>query len=715
MRFWSFTFSLRMKYSSLLLGLLSLFVTLSSHAQEKAEERSDLERAALQFREFLLAVPGRAPSNLEARSHNSGVPELSSALNYAAQIGSDGSWAAINYADQARSRWRPYEHVLRMVAMAVQLQDKKLSVEQRKQLLEACSAAGSFWRKNDFKCPNWWYNEIGAPQSFGEYALLMGKELPPDDFAFITGTILERSGLRMTGQNKVWLSGNVLMKALLTHDQALAGQAAQAIWSEVAVVAEEGMQPDWSFHQHGPQQQFGNYGLGFAVEITRWVTILRGTHFALPQEKLADFRNYLLEGMNWTCWRGFMDISACARQLMPGSPAAKARSIKRVFENMRVADPSCEARYAAFVERNSAGVPNDLVGSRYFWRSEYGIHRQPNLFATLKMHSARVIGVETVNTENLAGRYLADGGLFLYSKGDEYAEIFPVLDWRHIPGTTLAWQPEVPRTGKPEDRQKTTWVGGVCDGNSSAAVMDYDRDGVSAHKAWFFRGSLVVCVGNSIQAPSTDEALHTTVNQCLLQGPVHAAAQYQHSVVVKKGIQQLLGITRIEHNGLSYGFFEPTSLALSQQTQSGNWKTVYTNPSTPKADQSHEVFGLWLDHGSRPHGASYAYWAGLSSEVEQVPELLSNSSELQSVRWPDGYLQFAFWKPGTATLTPGLTLTVSEPCLVQLEPKGEGWKLSLSDPSQSLKSVRLQLGKAAMDLLLPSGLMAGSTRHLSIP
>ena len=64
--------------------------------------------------------------------------------------------------------------------------------------------------------------------------------------------LMQESGIRMTGQNKVWLAECVLMRALLEGKAPDARAARDAIASEVALSKTvEGIQADWSFHQHG--------------------------------------------------------------------------------------------------------------------------------------------------------------------------------------------------------------------------------------------------------------------------------------------------------------------------------------------------------------------------------------------------------------------------------------------------------------------------------
>ena len=223
------------------------------------------------------------------------------------------------------------------------------------------------------------------------------------------------------------------MRAALLHDDELMKKAAGVIAEEVRVTTGEGIEPDWSFHQHGAQQQFGNYGSAFAVELTKWAAVLRGTPFAMPEEKLAILRNYLLQGQNWVTWNGAMDISSCGRQLFPDSQVKKAAAIRGVMKSMASIDTSNANEYLAFAARNSAQGTNDLVGTRMFWRSDYLIARHSNWAVTLKMSSNRVIGGETVNSENLSGIHLADGATFTYRTGREYENIFPVWNWRLIP------------------------------------------------------------------------------------------------------------------------------------------------------------------------------------------------------------------------------------------------------------------------------------------
>jgi chondroitin AC lyase len=271
------------------------------------------------------------------------------------------------------------------------------------------------WLEHDYLNPNWWHNQIGVPRNIGFTLLLLEPELTPEELQ--AGLkILERSTIKMTGQNRVWLAGNVLMRALLQNDADLARQARDVINSEFVVSADEGLQVDHSFHQHGPQLQLGNYGLAFANDGVTWLQNLRGTALALDEDKVRLLRDYLLQGLSPVVWRARMDISSCARQLTPHSPTAKARSVARLLTAMQTSDPDHAAAYheALRVQMIEDGEKNPLTGNRLFWRSDYLVDRRADYCASVKMSSARTIGSEVVNEENLSGRHLGDGALYVY-------------------------------------------------------------------------------------------------------------------------------------------------------------------------------------------------------------------------------------------------------------------------------------------------------------
>lgn len=663
-------------------------------AADRPAPSPEVQRAVRQFCDFYLGgLRGDA-----ARDSNAPAPEPGLWSEFARKLQPDGSWPDLDYASQARSGWSPATHWSRVAAMVTAASDPAMASGDRAVLLTAVHRAFAFWAAHDFQCTNWWFNEIGIPKAIGTASLLLGDELAPAEYAYVTGKSLSRYPVGRTGQNRVWLAGNTLMLGLLKGDPAIISAASDAIWGEVRVTMDEGVQPDYSFHQHGPQQQFGNYGLAFAVETARWGGILRGTPWQLPGERLAVFRRYLLEGQNWVSWRGAMDISACGRQLMPHSQREKTASAAAVMGQAARFDAGYESAYQAFVERNRPGAANDLVGNRYFWRSDYMVHRRPGFEATLKLSSRRVIGAELVNSENLSGFHLGDGALYLYRDGDEYRDIFPVWDWRMLPGVTCALTtPPAFRTSSDE----SDFVGGVSDGADCCCALDYSREGVRARKAWFLAGDTVVCLGAGITG-AAPEPVATTLNQCLLRGPVRVASA-EGLRTAAPGSQSLFGAHSVEHDGWRYTLLGDGALTLETGPVTGNWHRVFDNPDSPKQDVTKDIFKLWIDHGRNPVSAHYAFAVAPVSCTSRIL-VLENTADSQAVLLADAKVGIVFWTAGKVQLPDGRRIESDRPCLVLADKNA----ILVVDPTQKLRSMRLTIDGAAHDLVPPGGALAGT-------
>ena len=92
----------------------------------------------------------------------------------------------------------------------------------------------------------------------------------------------------------MWLAGNVIYKALFEKNKDELELARNVIVSEIYLTMWEGIQPDYSYHLHGPQLQFGNYGLAYALNMTYWACIFRDTKFSFAEKQIGILGDYLL-------------------------------------------------------------------------------------------------------------------------------------------------------------------------------------------------------------------------------------------------------------------------------------------------------------------------------------------------------------------------------------------------------------------------------------
>lgn len=324
----------------------------------------------------------------------------------------NGTWADIDYPSKTRGSWSPRNHLNRLLDLVKAYQNPGSDLYQKKEVSVKIHAALNHWLNNDFQSPNWWHPVIGTPLLLNPILILMEPELSAEQLEKAK-PILNRCEIGRTGQNKVWQSGNVIMTSLLTKDAEMIEKASASIKEELVVSTNEGVQPDWSYHQHGPQLQFGNYGLSYVGDMIKWISILRETPFKFDESKVEILRNYLLQGQQWVVWKNIMDISACGRQIGPDQPEKKAESLSRSFIKMESLDPDFAEQY------KMANDYKNLVGNKHFWRSDIQIQRTPNYYFSVKMASKRVIGAESCNSENLQGYYLGDGATYLYQSGQE--------------------------------------------------------------------------------------------------------------------------------------------------------------------------------------------------------------------------------------------------------------------------------------------------------
>lgn len=635
--------------------------------------------------------------------------DIAEVTNLLSTLTPNGSWPDIDYTSKERGAWEPRNHISRLLEIAKAYQTKGSKYYHKKAVSEKIHSGLNFWLENDFICPNWWYPEIGVPMVLAPVMILMEAELSPEQMQ--KGIkILDRSKIGMTGQNKVWQSGNVLLRNLLLKNQDTIRIASASIKEELVVSTGEGVQPDWSYHQHGPQLQFGNYGLSYVGDMIKWISILRQTPFHFDESKVEILRHYLLDGLQWVTWKNQMDISACGRQLFIDSPEQKAQSLAGDFTKMEKLDPQHSGEY------KNANDYRNLSGNKHFWRSDFQVQRNPDYYFSVKMNSERVIGAESCNSENLQGYYMGDGATFLYQTGEEYRNIFPFLDWKKIPGTTtMQDNKKLPVLTARGYRIKSDFVGGVSDGQNGVAAMDYNRNGLSARKSWFMFNDMIVCLGAGISS-SENLPVTTGINQVYYNGEIDSQMKDENAQIY----DWLL------HNGVGYYFPGGSKIKLTAQMEDGSWNWVASR--YPGKIIHAKIFRLWLEHGVNPKDKSYEYIlvpnatrAKMTKLENRKPFRIQNEINRQEVVSASGDVAgVVFYKSGKSEAFGGVE--VNQPCVLMLKKQTNGMQLSVADPTQLLnvievvlngkfsgKNAEIQNGKTTVKVPLPKEGDAGKT------
>lgn len=540
---------------------------------------------------------------------------------YLSKLRDDGSWSDLNYEDKRRSGWDPKRHADRVLEMVKIYRTPGSAMYSSAALKEKIHRALAYWFRTKPKCLNWWQNEIGVPKTLGPACILIEDELTEPEKQGIID-VVSAARFKMTGQNKVWLAGNVLLRGLLQGDESLVKMARDTIMSEIAVGRAEGIKSDWSFHQHGPQQQFGNYGLAYVSAMAFYHKLFDGTPYRFDDAQENIMHSFINEGYKWVIWNRYMDVSALGRQLFHNAQLHKAYALAFTAADLGI-----------------DGFPkagNLLVGHKHFYESDYTIHRRPGWMASLKMSSSRVVGTEIVNEDNLLGYYLGDGATFYYIRGDEYYNVFPFWDWRKIPGVT-AYEDDapIPNIRQNKSRNKSPLVGGVDYGNGGVSAMALDRDGLTARKAWFFTDDYVFCLASGIASDSLLDVT-TSVDSRLKHGALSVLDTGKWREV--NGEERFDGnLTKFHHDSVGYVIAPTAPLVAFAGTKTGRWSD-FMKMYAPETVEG-EVVTLHLRHGIRPENASYQYFvlptASKKMTAEFDPEkhlrIHRNDSEAQIV------------------------------------------------------------------------------------
>ncbi|WP_299064245.1 polysaccharide lyase 8 family protein [uncultured Polaribacter sp.] len=639
-----------------------------------------------------------------------------------ADLAQNGAFTTIDYTNKIRSNWPVKEHLQNVQDLAINYNNTSSKYYQNKKLSEQIHTSLNYWLDNDFLSTNWHDQQIGVPELLLPTLFLMENELTKKQLNKAE-VLLQRAKIKMSGQNKVWLSTNVLLRSLLFRKSDSVALASTAIQSELKIAKRVGVKSDWSYHEHGAQLQFGNYGLSYLEDMIKTYTFLGNTPFQFQKDKIKFLRNIILEGQQWILYNNSYDTNACGRQLFPNEQINKANRLKACIQKMKVLD---EEFTEAF---NDALNSKKLSVNKHFWKSDFQVHRRKDFYFSVKMSSKRVVGTESVNKENVQGYYMGDGVALLSTNGKEYENVFPFWDWKKLPGTTIIQDKKpLPIIKFKEFKTNSTFVGGVSNGKNGIAVMDYNRDGLKAKKSWFLIDDTIVCLGSGISA-NTNYPVTTAVNQSFLKGNVVVGKNDAIQTNLRKG--NAIQPNWILHDNIGYLFPKEGNINFSTNILEGSWNKV-AKRYRPVLLTEH-IFKLWINHGTQPRDKSYNYLLVPNATQDKMlrlqknnPFKIINTKQQQSVESLDKkQAGIVFYKAGTSKIKCGIT--VDKPCVVLIEEKPNQLMLAVSDPSQQLKNINVTIqgkyivensnynkGKTQFTVNLPQGEYAGKTVELTL-
>jgi len=648
-----------------------------------------------------MTLPVATGENMTKRNEFAGIrdrmlapyltsPDVKTVRQLRSQLKEDGSWPDVNYAGHRTTSWEPAEHLRRLLTLTQAWFAPTSDVPRNGELTAEINRTFDYWLRKDPRRP-WWWDCIGAPRMLS-LIMLMFEEHLTDSQRGKGIEILKRAKLNKTGQNLVWQAEITARRALIQRDEALLKRAFARIASEIRISQGEGIQADFSFHQHGKCLYNHGYGAGFATDNARLAAMVDGTAFACPAEKIALLSAYILDGSQWLALGMHSDFGAEGREIT--RPNQTARYLGKAAEYMLKVATGRESEFRKLGSRVAGESAPPLVGNKYFHCSDIMVHHRPRWYMSARMYSIRTRNTDGLSgcDEGLLSHYVADGATCIMRHGNEYLNIFPVWDWQRVPGTTVELTSH--RPGDPRRKTSSKFAGGVSDGTAGVAAFHLERGSLRARKSWFFFSNTAVCLGCDIHC-ETDYEVVTTLNQCRLHGSVTVGRD--NGTEVSKEGKRMLDARWILHDGIGYMFEKSTPVTLSNANSTGNWKRISAQRSPdPVTDK---VFMLGLMHGARPDGGAYAYAVFPDLQTQAMAKLVRrppfriarNSAKVQAVYHSrDLALGIVFHEAGEFAWNKW-RVAADRSCLVLIRRRQDGWHMAVADPAARKATARLDV------------------------
>ncbi|MGW6528815.1 polysaccharide lyase 8 family protein [Streptomyces venezuelae] len=599
--------------------------------------------------------------------------------------------------------------------------------------------AATVYNASTTRYGNWWEWQIGSPRLLMDIVAALHDELgaarrdkafaavdhfvPDSALADYTGT--------STGANRVDLCRSVALRGILGGNPAKVALARDALSPVFPYVTKgDGLYEDGSFVQHTWVAYSGTYGQVMLDGLGRLFALLAGSTWAVTDPKKQIILDSVERAYAPLIYDGLMMDSVNGRAVSRGYLKGDDRKIMRsdhfhgqgliAAMAMLAGGASAaererwHARIKGWIERDTVtplltarqlGVADlarlhavadssvraapEPVGHRLFPAMDRAVHRRPGFAVNLSMASDRIAYYECGNGEHPRGWHTGAGMVYWWgagAHGDQYTDWFwPTVDPYRLPGTTVSAKRLPDRAGGEwgAARPAVKWVGGATDGEFAAVGQHLKGLGstLDARKSWFCAADAVICLGAGITA-TDGTPVETVVDNRNLGESGTAALTVDDRP--RPHWAHLDG-----HGG--WLFPDGTSrLRTLREDRTGAWSDINTGSSTERRTRRWQT--LWLDHGTDPADATYAYvlMPGASRRTLRARaadrrwlSVLANSAKAQAVAVDAlGLTAANFWQAGEAG-----RLAVTAPASVLVRQRGRGATVHLSEPPRTGESL----------------------------
>jgi len=598
-----------------------------------------------------------------------------------------------------------------------------------------------------------WPTNIGIPTAIGDLILLLGDLVSKDEalrylqptYRFTPDPQTWWGRGESTGANRVWQAQVVLLRGALSRDAEQVARAAASLSPVLDYVdSGDGFHRDGTFIQHEAYPYNGGYGLALYSLLPHALWLLDGTPWQVRDPDVVNvyewaelaFEPFMFKGSVMGLVRG-RNISrdyaqdhaegqrliTAVLRLTEAAPPETSRRLRELVKGWIEQDtfldflaprathqgynplfPTYVQKLAIDLLESDVPARGPVPGHRTFTDGDRVVHRTNEWAFGIAMHSTRIRNYECISRENVRGWYTGDGMTYLYDDDlGQYDDGFwATVDPYRLPGVTAPVGPRADGSGAGR-LGPYPWAGGTqLDGFGVAGMrLKSWNSSLTAHKSWFMLGDQIVALGAGVSADS-DTAAETTVENRKVPDTTTPFIVDGRPVPAGERPVEIGGARWAHLEGVGgYVFPDGADLTTHAESRTGRWSDV--NPSKGSSEPVTRDFRtVWIDHGSGPRGASYAYvlLPGRSAEqvteyaVEPGVEVLENSEKVQAVRAGRlGIVAANFWEDGGGSAG---SVSCDGKATVMVRQRGYLLDVAVSDSTQvNDGAIRLELGRSA--------------------
>jgi len=702
-----------------------------------AQTQADTDTITSRFRTYVLSSSAKSDATVGA---------------YLDSLQANGSWNDVNYADKSITNWKPLTHLNRLLAICNAYNTPSSIYYHGAVVKTQIYAAFSFWNTAQPYSNNWYDNDIGGPTVYGQSLLLMKTG---DTYGFSADTLFALADVGLNyynvsaaifvpqaneavmGSNQTLNLEISIYKACIKDSTAELQRDFDTAFANIKVFigTSEGMKIDNSYYMHGAQLYNWGYGSEFLQGSAFMAYYARNTAFATTQDNINFLIDFVLNGQQWFSQKGTSDFNSTGRGLTRsgGTSISSFRTsclsyLISLSNNYRTTELN---NYVKFLAGGNANFQSP--GNKQFWKSDFMAHHSSKFYLSVKTPSKRTVGSESINGENLKGKYLPWGSTNIMIKGDEYANAFPVWDWNRVPGTTTESNPSANFSKMPSGGYTPTnsLAGGVSNGVYGLSAYAFSFDSVNARKAYFFTPSAMYCLGAGITSTKSEGPVLTSVNQCVSSGTVTVDSAGIQSAFTGQQ-QAYTKLNWVHHNNVGYLFPHQGNITVANQVQTGSWYSI--NSAQSATPVSNTIFSAWFNHGTKPTTGTYEYIVVPYKSVSQfaswttsyqLKKVANNANAQAFADDSAGVYGIAFYKIDSLLLDTATNFSIktNNPALLLIQKQKGGYTISVADPTHLLTSILVTTSASlsgtnatlnadsstSINFILPKGDSAGAT------